>query len=179
MKNIIIMLVVSAMSSAVMGQTNWKATGGSVDFKIKNRGSAVKGSLNHLDATLLFSPDKLASSSLKGSVDVATVKTGIGKRDKDLQGEKYFDAGRYKLIEISSVKLYKKGNGYAGMFNVTIKGTTKQMEIPFEFTQQDNNAEFKSSFPLNRRDFSVGGKSGLAMFLADEVDVSIDVKAKK
>jgi polyisoprenoid-binding protein YceI len=178
-KNIfLILLALTATYSQAFSQTSWKAYSGTIVFKIKNRGSTVTGSLGALKSTLLFSPDKLASSSLKGTVDVATIKTGIDKRDKDLQDEKYFDAGKYKLIDVSSVKLYKKGNAYAGLFNVTIKGVTKQMEIPFQFIQQGNNAEFKGSFTLNRRDFNVGTKGGLAMMLSDDVNVSIDVKTK-
>jgi polyisoprenoid-binding protein YceI len=160
-------------------QTTWNANKGIVTFKIKNAGSNVDGSFTGMQATLVFSPDKLDASQLGGTVQVSTINTGISQRDHDLQGEKYFNAGKYPSIEIKSTKLYQKGNGYAGMFNVTIKGTTKQVEIPFTFTQNGNEAEFSGSFGINRRDFGVGTKGGLGMMLSDDVHVSIDVKAKQ
>ncbi len=110
-----------------------------------------------------------------GSVEVATIKTGIDKRDRDLQATNYFNADKYKLIELRSTKLYKKDAQYAGMFNVTIKGITKQIEIPFEYNKTGNDAEFKGSFPLNRRDFGVGGSS---MMMSDNLTVNISIKAK-
>ena len=157
-------------------QAHWQATSGEVMFKIKNAGVTVTGRFSGLKTALVFSADKPGSSSLKGSVDVATIKTGIDKRDQDLLGDKYFDAAKYKQIEISSVSLEKKGSAYSGKFNVTIKGVTKQVEIPFTFTESGGQGAFKGDFTINRRDFGVGGKS---MMMADELTVNIDVKAKK
>ena len=157
-------------------QTVWKAYSSSISFKIKNAGVTVTGRFDSLQAHLVFSPDKLGTSSLKGNVAVSTIKTGIDKRDKDLKKEGYFDAEKYRTITIASTKLYKKGTQYAGMFNVTIKGTTKQIEIPFDFIQHTNEAEFSGNFTINRRDFGVGGSS---MIMADDLNVTIVVKAKE
>jgi len=177
MKKIFIYIAISVLShTVVFSQTTWKQVSGSVSFKIKNAGVTVTGRFGGLNTALLFSPDKLSASSLKGSVEVPTLKTGIDKRDEDLQGDKYFDAGKYKLIEIKSTKLYKKGNEYAGLFNVAIKGVTKQVEIPFSFTQTGKEAEFKGDFTIDRGDFGVGGKT---LTMSETADVSIDIKAER
>ena len=177
MKKILLfsILLVFAMSALVFGQTQWKATNYEVAFKIKNAGATVTGRFTGLKANLTFDPANLPKSSLDASVEVTTIKTGIDKRDKDLLEEKYFDAGKYKLIEMKSTKLYKKGSGYAGMFNVTIKGVTKQLEVPFTFNKNGNDAEFKGDFEINRRDFGVGGSS---VMMSDKLNVSIMIKAK-
>ena len=156
-------------------QTAWKAVTYNVSFKIKNAGITVSGKFTGLVADIRFSPDKLNASHLKASVEAATIKTGINRRDEDLQAEKYFNTEKYKLIEVESVKLYKKGAQYAGEFKVTIKGVTKQLEIPFEFNQTSNDAEFKGTFTINRRDFGVGNKT---LTMSEEADVSIYIKAK-
>src|SRR5580698_3499834 len=83
--------------AVVFSQTNWKATSSEISFKIKNAGITVTGRFTGLNTTLVFSPDKLTSSTLKGSVEVGTIKTGIDKRDEDLKQDTYFDAGKYKL----------------------------------------------------------------------------------
>jgi len=156
-------------------QTNWNPVTYNVSFKIKNAGVTVTGRFTGLKTDMKFSPDKLGTSHLKGSIEATTIKTGINKRDQDLQGEKYFYTEKYKLVEVSSVKLYKKGNQYAGMFDVTIKGVKKQVEIPFEFTQTGKDAEFKGNFSINRRDFGVGNKT---LTMSEDVEVSISIKAK-
>lgn len=178
-KKLIIFSFALFTSLLAFGQTKWNAYSGVVVFKIKNAGATVTGRFSNMKASLLFSADNLAASSLKGTVEVNTIKTGIDKRDKDLKQEKYFDETKYKLIEISSVRLYKKGTQLVGLFNVTIKGTTKQIEIPFEFTQNGDAASFKGDFMLKRRDFNVGTKGGLAIAMSDDVNVSIEVNAKR
>ena len=109
-------------------------------------------------------------------MEVATINTGINKRDKDLQAEKYFNAEKYPLIEVKSVKLYARDGKFAGLFHVTIKGVTKQVEIPFSFTKSGNEAEFSGSFPLNRKDFGVGGNN---VIMSDNLTVNILVKARE
>lgn len=179
MKNIVLILMASFLQGIAFGQTKWQQTSGTVSFTIKNRGSNVSGHFGGLHTTLVFSPGNLAASSLKGSVDISSINTGIGKRDKDLQGETYFDAAKHKLIEVSSTRLIKKGAQYSGTFNVTIKGVTKQVEIPFQFIQNGKTAEFKGSCTINRKDYGVGGESGLAFFMSDDAHVNIDILAKK
>jgi polyisoprenoid-binding protein YceI len=172
---ILVMFVLLLLVPAIVFGQTWKPSEYEVSFKIKNAGITVAGRFTGLKANLVFSPADLAKSSLSASVDVTTIKTGINKRDEDLQEEQYFNSGKYKTIEMKSTKLYAKDNKYAGMFNVTIKGVTKQVEIPFEFTRNGNDGEFKGSFDLNRRDFGVGGSS---MMMSDNLTVSIMIKAK-
>lgn len=156
-------------------QQTWVPTSQDISFKIKNAGIAVNGTFDGWRSELVFSPDKLGTSSLKSTIQVSSIKTGIGLRDEHLKGETYFHADSFKAIQVVSAKLYLKGNDYAGLFHVTIKGVTKDIEIPFQFNQLADEAEFKGSFVLNRRDFGVGGKS---LTMSDEVTVTIEIKAK-
>jgi len=176
MKNIFfaLMIIVCALPSELPAQT-WKPYNSEISFEIKNAGFTVTGRFTGLKTDLIFNPSDLDKSSLYASVEVATIKTGIDKRDEDLQEEKYFNTDKYKLIEVRSTKLYKKENQFAGMFNVTIKGVTKQVEIPFDVSISGNDATFKGSFPLNRRDFGVGSSS---MMMSDNLTVNIMIKAK-
>lgn len=178
MKNSLLLACFLCIVSNTFAQTQWEATSASISFAIKNHGSTVHGKFSGISTNIHFSPDKLATSSLKGSVSVGSINTGNDKRDKDLQDPTYFDASSHKFIEMSSTKIVRKGNNYVGTFNVTIKGITKAFEIPFQFTEEGNKASFKSSFSINRREFSVGNKNGLAMFMADDVYVYIDILVK-
>lgn len=157
-------------------QTSWTAYEYNVSFKIKNAGITVNGKFTGFKSEILFSPDKLATSKIKASVDAATLATGIDMRDKHIKDEKYLDADKYKLLEGSSTKLYTKDNDYAGMFNITIKGVTKEIEIPFQFNPIGDLAEFIGDFTLNRRDFEVGSGS---MTMGDNVTVHVLIKVKK
>lgn len=176
MKKIVIASALLLISPFMALCQTWNPVTYNISFKVKNAGLAVNGKLSNLKTEMVFNPEKLSSSKLKGYVESATLKTGIGMRDKTIKDDNYLHVDKYKLIEISSVKLYPKGTQYAGIFNVTIKGTTKEMEIPFDFIQLGDEADFNSTFTLNRKDFNVGGNS---MTMSDDVTVTIKLKARR
>ncbi len=160
----------------VAGQTKLRPFAYSIEFGIKNFGVTVTGKLTGLQATLQFSPGNLAECKLHGTVDVNTINTGNETRDSHLQKPEYFDAASYPQIELTSSKIYKKGQDYAGLFTLTIKGKTREMEIPFSYKDCGADVCIASKFTINRRDFGVGGSS---MIMGDEVSIHILLTAKK
>jgi polyisoprenoid-binding protein YceI len=159
-----------------MAQTKWTPYLASVSFKIKNAWFTVDGSLKGFKGDLEFSEDALANSFLEASVQVATINTGNDKRDAHLRSDDYFDADKYKTILVKSKKLYKTTEGYAGLFDVTIKNITRQVVIPFQYIVNGNNAIFEGSFVINRLDYDIGSNS---MIMGDNVTISIVVNTKK
>jgi len=171
----ILFLAVVLFPFFAQAQKTWNPVSQDITFKIKNAGITVNGKFDGWRTEIFFSPDKLATSTLKGTIEAKSIKTGIGLRDEHLRGETYFNADSFKTIQIVSKKLYIKDVNYAGLFQVTIKGVTKEVEIPFQFNQLGDEAVFKGTFTINRRDFGVGGKS---MVMADDVIVTIEIKAR-
>jgi len=107
------------------------------------------------------------------SVDVNTVNTGITSRDSHLKKEEYFDVAKYPTLNFVSSTVSKTSEGYSVTGNLTIKGTTKQVVIPFTVTTAGNGYLFEGNFTLDRRDYKVGGGS---MVLGNEVKVTLKVQ---
>lgn len=159
--------------TASAGDPGFEVKSHKIAFKIKNAGITVDGSFSDLQADIRFDPDNLEKSTVKASVGVASINTGIKKRDKDLQMRKYFDVDKYPRIKMTSKKIEPVGKGkYKGTFDLTIKGVTKQIEIPFTY----NEGTFSAEFNVNRRDFGVGSKS---IILSDEATVFIEVTVRE
>ncbi len=135
-------------------------------------GIGVDGTIGGLQADVHFNPADVTNSTIEASVDANTINTDNSSRDEHLRSEDFFDVAHYPKLILKSVS-FKHGNGnnYTGRFNLTIKGKTKLVEIPFTYTQSNNTGAFKGSFKLNRRDYGVGSSS---LVLADEVTVNID-----
>ncbi len=160
-----------------MANAQSPVTHASVTFEIKNLGITTGGSIGGLQTKVHFNPLNLVGSTLEASVEVNTINTDNSGRDEHLRSEDFFDVARYPKISLKSVNFkHKSGNNYTGSFILTIKGRSKQIELPFTFLDKDNMVAFKGSFKLNRLDFGIGGKS---MILADEVIVNIDCEEKK
>ncbi len=148
-----------------------------ITFEIKNMGINTGGSLGGLSAKLHFTPGNLATSTLEATVDVGTINTDNSTKDEHLRSEDFFDVAKYPKITLKSVSLkHKSGDNYTGTFLLTIKDKTKQLDIPFSYTDKGNSGEFKASFKINRLDFGVGSSS---MILSDQVTVHLDCEERK
>ena len=170
-------IVFFVCTTAYAGDPGQEVKSSKITFKIKNAGITVDGSFSDLQAEIKFNPKDLDKSILKASVGVASINTGIKKRDKDLQMRKYFHVEKYPRIKMTSKKIkHVEKDKYKGTFDLTIKGVTKQLEIPFTYASKDHEGKFSAEFKVNRRDFGVGTNS---LILSDEATVFIEVSVKE
>ncbi|MCS6820253.1 MAG: YceI family protein [Microscillaceae bacterium] len=147
-----------------------------IAFKIKNFGFYVEGTLQGLESEIIFLPKELEKSSIIASVKTATINTNNSLRDNHLQKSDYFDAVKYPKISMKSKKVVALQNGsFIGYFDLTIKGKTKEVKVPFTYKENNQTATFQGNFTINRRDFGVGGSS---IILGDEVVVNIKVETE-
>jgi polyisoprenoid-binding protein YceI len=169
-------LIIYIISQAGAQHWNLQPVQSSVNFKIKNAGLWVNGSLQGLTASLHFEPNNLAMASISGSVQVKTLDTGIGLRNKHLRSDDYFHEAKFPLIQFAATSISKEGNFYKAKGKLTIKDISKPVDIPFTFEEKGKTGVFKAEFSLNRRDYGVGGNSWT---LSDEVFISIILTAEQ
>jgi len=149
----------------------------SITFEIKNMGISTGGSIGGLLTEAHFNPANLNVSALEASVDVTRINTDNSSRDEHLRSQDFFDAVHYPKISVKSAGFKRRsGSNYMGIFILTIRDKSKQIEIPFTFLDKGTSVEFKGAFKINRLDFGVGSSS---LILSDEVTVNIDFEEKK
>ncbi len=157
--------------------TNWKLNRSAVTFKIKHAGLVVNGSLAGTQADIYFDPANAAQSSIVASLETITIETGIALRNKHLRKEQYLHVDKYPRITVRSTKMEKTGTqAYLGYFDLTIKGTTKNIAVPFTFTENASGGEFKAAFTINRLDYKVGEANWL---MDNEVQVFIQLNVTR
>jgi polyisoprenoid-binding protein YceI len=156
---------------------NWKLSRSSVTFKIKHAGLVVNGSLAGTETNINFDPANPAQSSIIASLETATIDSGIALRNKHLKKETYLYVDKYPRITMRSTKLEKTDNNmYLGYFDLTIKETTKNLKVPFTFTENTSGGEFKGEFKINRLDYGVGESNWL---MDNEVQISIQLNVTR
>jgi len=152
-----------SLSAVLLMAPKWKpeAEKAQVNFDIKGPFGMVHGKFTGLKADIKFSPDDLKGSSVKASIDAKTVSTGISLRNSDLRNKEiWLNTDKYPTIRFESNKIEKKDKGYVAVGNLTLKGKTKPVEIPFTFTKKGDAGTFKGKFTINRRDFDIGKQGG-------------------
>ena len=144
-------MVLSAFT--VQQSVNWEIADG---YSIKFSGSAAKGIFKTITGDIQFDEHDLASSICVLKVDISSINTGNGMKNKHAKSDKWFDAANYPNIEFQSSKFSKTENGYSVTGIMKIHGIEKELTIPFTKT----NNIFKSTFSVNRLDFKVGTMKG-------------------
>jgi len=174
MKKISLIILLVATSMIGFAQTKQTVTKSSVTYQIKNMGFATTGKFGGLEANILFDKAHLTTSSIEASVAVKTLDSQDDMRDEHLRKEDFFDVDHYPKIMLKSVSFKQNGGDkFIGQFDLTIKGKTKRVELPFSFTQKGNAGVFAGSFKLNRLDFGVGDSS---VVLSNEVTVFLSAE---
>lgn len=175
MKNIIAAITLLIVSTGAFAQNN--ITKAKISFELKNLGIKTGGVVSGVQGNITFDPTKLASSKIDATADVNTLNTDNDMRDAHLKRDDYFDVEKYPKMSLSSVSFKKNGgNNFIGVFNLTIKGTTKTLEVPFTYLSNATGNLFKGSFKINRKDFKIGGNS---MTMSDDVTISFEAETSK
>lgn len=154
--------------------------GATIKFTIINHlvfTSTVNGYFKGLKGNIRFDPHDPKSAMIDASVAVNTISTGIGKRDRDLLEEKYFNAAKYPVMRLlsSTVAATDKPNTYQLTGALTIKGVTKTISFPFTAVVSGNGVQLNGQFTINRKDFGVGPDNAID----DKLTVALKVLAKK
>jgi polyisoprenoid-binding protein YceI len=169
--------------NAVQTQTKWgiDTTHTEVLFKVKHLVIAtVTGSFKQFSGEVISESDDFNNATVSFSIDVDSIDTNQADRDGHLKSDDFFAAAQYPTITFTNGILKKvSGNEYKLVGDLTIRSTTKQLELDVEFggTVVDPWGNTKAGFEIvgkiNRKEF---GLSWNAVTEAGGLVVSDDVK---
>jgi polyisoprenoid-binding protein YceI len=176
MKKFTLFILLALTCAIANAQYKPAAKGSSVGFTIANFGFDVKGSFSGLQGTINFDSKTPVTGNMDITIDASSVNTDNDLRDKHLRDENYFDVKNYPTIHFVSAKITPvKGDNYVATGQLTIKGKSKNINIPFTATAVNDEYLFKGSFKINRKDFGIGGTSTIA----NELEVFLTVATIK
>ena len=86
----------------------------SIQFKVSHLGLVdVKGIFRKFQGTVNLDEKDIAKSSVKVTIDAASIDTGVEKRDEHLRTEDFFDVAKHPTITFVSKKVTPAGKGQA------------------------------------------------------------------
>jgi polyisoprenoid-binding protein YceI len=166
MKKTFIALASLLVTASAMSQTT--------TWKTDNAHSAVKFSVSHLvvsdvegtfkvfNGTVLSAKPDFTDAKIDFSVDVNSINTDNGDRDKHLKSDDFFNAEKYPQMSFKSVSLKKvSGNKYVLEGDLTIRDITKRVkfDVTYGGTVKDpwgnTKAGFKATGKINRFDYNL------------------------
>src|ERR1041384_2572604 len=133
-----------------------------IGFSARHLGiSTIYGQFQEAVVTLDLEGEDPTSWSMSASVNVASINTGIQRRDDHLRSPSYFDAEEYPTLEFKTQRLEPRGDGYALFGTLTMHGVTREVELAATFNGQAVDKEvtkrgFSAQGTIDRFAFGVG-----------------------
>lgn len=148
----------AAMPAAADPTAKLVADKSQIAFVTKQMGVPMEGAFKKFDAQVAFDPKKPEGGSVALQIAIAGAGFGVAMSDAELPKAPWFDAEKFPQATFQSSAIKALGDGKFEMAGkLTIKGTTKQVTVPFAIAPAGgNHAVATGSFTLQRLDYKVG-----------------------
>ncbi|CND72446.1 YceI protein [Mycobacterium tuberculosis] len=154
--------------------------------------SKVRGRFGTFDGTVVTGEDPL-DSSVNATIDLASIDTGIAKRDEHVRSAEYLDVAKYPTMTYRSTGVRRDGDDFVLDGDLTLRGLTRPVPLKLEiggfgpdpFREDDPfkgaRAGFTATGGISRLEFGVGdsakvpGGSGLG--LGEKIEIILEIQA--
>ena len=149
--------------------------------------SKVRGRFTSFEGRLEITEDPL-QSSLRASVDLASVETHDEKRDAHLRSPDFFDVENHPRMTLVSTGIRPDGDDYVLSADLTVRGVTRPVEFHLEFNGVERDpwggtrAGFTATTEVNRRDWGLEWNvplDGGGLLVSEKVKITLEVEAVK
>jgi polyisoprenoid-binding protein YceI len=149
----------------------------------------VRGAFNEFAGTAVLDGVNPENSSVQVTIEAASIDTRNAQRDEHLRGNDFLAMQEYPKITFASTGVRQAGETtFEVTGDLTIKGVTNAITIPFEFegaaTDPFGNQRvgFEGSVAINRKDYGVTWNAALeggGVLVSDKVTLEFEVSAIK
>ena len=94
----------------------------------------VNGWFKEFEGTIRYDDKDVTKSSVEFTAKVESIDTGVAARDKHLRTADFFEVEKYPTMTFKSTRVERKGQDYVLHGDLTLKGVTKPVQLPFKLT---------------------------------------------
>ena len=159
-----------------------------VEFVVRHLGLAkVRGRFNTFEGTIVVA-DEIADSSVKVSIDSASIDTRDAGRDEHLRSPDFLDAPNNPKVTFTSTAIREQGGDWAVDGDLTVAGQTRPVSLTVEFEGSavdpwgNTRIGFSAETKINREDFGLTWNQALeagGWLVGKEVKIELSVEGVK
>ena len=160
-----------------------------IGFGVKHLEIAiVEGRFKDFSGTINYNDQDPTRSTVEFTAKIDSIDTGVAPRDEHLRTADFFDAAKFPTMTFRSTKVEKKGKDFVLHGDLTIKGVTKPVSLPFTMTGAVKDPwggtrfGIAASTKIDRRDFGITWGNQLplgGLDVANEVSIKLHAEAVK
>ncbi|WP_445177861.1 YceI family protein [Pseudomonas sp. McL0111] len=170
-------LIVLPVAQAVE-YTRVNTTASQISFTYNQMGSRMYGTFGKFDATLDFDTDNLANARTTLHIDLNSIDAGSEDANTELVKPAWFDTEKYPLAVFESTRVTKdKDNHYLIAGKLTVKGITREVQVPVELKPDNAIGIFDGELVLKRDDFGLGAGEWADTVVSKDIAIRFKVVA--
>jgi len=172
-------LLLASFSAHAVEYSNVIAEKSQIVFTSKQMGVPVDGKFGKFAATLNFDPAKAEAAKAQIDIDLASVDAGSKDANDEVVGKGWFNVKEFPKARFATTSVKALGNNrFEAKGQMTIKGKTREMTVPFSYKADGANGVFEGTLPLQRTQFGIGeGPWADTSVVADEVPIKFRLVA--
>ena len=176
-------LAATAMSGTAQAADEWVVDpdASTLAFVATQSGDEFTGQFESWQADVAFSPDDLVGSQVTVTIDMATADAGANDRNGQLPTADWFAVEDHPTATfVTTGFAHVDGDDYEASADLTIKGVTLPVTLPFTLTIEGDTASVTGALTLVRTDYSVGeGQWADGGTVGLDVTVVVDLTATR
>jgi polyisoprenoid-binding protein YceI len=147
--------------------------------------TTVRGSMKIRDFDLDLDLDNPEASSVRVSLDAASIDTGQQMRDDHLRSADFLKADEFPTIDFVSTRIVRTGDDTGDLHgDLTIRGVTRPIVLRADFggivpnLQGGQRGAFSASAKINREDFGLTWNVALeqgGVLVSKDIKIEIDL----
>jgi polyisoprenoid-binding protein YceI len=148
----------------------------------------VRGQVREVSGTIVIGEDPL-DSKVEVHIKAASIDTGVADRDNHLRSPDFLDVENHPELTFVSKSITKfDGSEFVVVGDLTIRGTTKEIELPVEYLGVSKSpwgtevVGFSASYELDREEFGMTWNTALetgGVVVSRKLKVELDVEATR
>jgi polyisoprenoid-binding protein YceI len=181
------LILLTANAQALEGKYNFDTSHAKVGFEVAHLViSNVEGRFNKFTGSLTAGK-KLTDLAIEADIDVNSVNTEDGDRDKHLKSADFFDVEKFPKMTFVSTSVSGKEDKLKIKGKLTIKGVTKDVVLDGKISKEikdpwgNQRLAISGKTKINRKDFGLtfNKLAETGPVVGDEVTISISTEAIK
>jgi polyisoprenoid-binding protein YceI len=144
-----------------------------IAFVSRQMGVPVEGRFSRWSGQLDFDPKRPEQGRVSFAIDCGSATFGLAEIDAEMPKPVWFDTLRFPKAGFASTAITSAGsNRFTVAGKLTLKGTTRDVEVPVTLAQSGTQGTASGSFTIKRLDFRIGdGEWADTAILANDVQV--------
>ncbi len=154
-------------------------TASQISFTYEQLGQRMYGTFKEFEGTLAFDTQAPEAGHALLKIQLTSISAGSDDANDTLQRASWFDTATYPVGVYESTWVKALGdNRFRISGNLTIKGTTRPVDVKVVLKELDGIGVFDGEFILNRGDFKIGeGEWAGNSVVSDDIHIKFKMVA--